>query len=243
MKFPKRLDPHPLRDTYVQIRYTAVEEMSFELLKGLLYQKFNSKYTFENTWDDRTLRINSPVQISFGTDYSRLKFRAGDHRAKTVQLDADHLLFNAGRKYEGWDNYRIFIKEVLELMLSIDEITHFSWVGLRYVSEFKGINILDKLRDDFCFFSSDSKYKNTTFRTEYELDGTRVVLNLASNLSYSEAAPESGSKYSLTDIDVSKSIDTCDLYRFGSRNFGYTALVWKKKYFSITCSKNRSSNP
>ena len=201
MKFPKQLDPHPLRDTYVQIRYSTLNNISFELLKGVFFQKLRGRYKFQNDWDDRFDQLNLPSILSFAPDYSRLRFSTTEPNPKTVQFGSGFILFNAGKAYDGWDTYLDFIREVLQVVLTLEEVESFDWAGLRYISEFPETSILDKLQEEFCYFSDDFKYKNTTFRTEYSEDKKHVVLNLANNLVPTETA--AAKFYSLTDIDVS----------------------------------------
>jgi uncharacterized protein (TIGR04255 family) len=81
-------------------------------------------------------------------------------------------------KYIGWDKYKVEIEKVLRTFAGTGHITKWIRVGIRYISEYLNRDLRECTKFDFTFGLPEARSSSTTFRSEFEYKGAKVILNL-----------------------------------------------------------------
>lgn len=140
MSLPKKISPDNLKDTLVEIKYTG--GVPRDLLPGMVSRILESlKYKhvpIQNQESNIDFNNNQYAGISPG-DISGFFFVRGDVR---VHFVFDFIVFNCLEdRYIGWPRYLETISEVISRLRDENITSSFKHIGIKYISEFKGIDI------------------------------------------------------------------------------------------------------
>lgn len=235
MKLPSKITPDRIRESIVQVFFTT--NIPIEPLVGYLYSALGEvgyKYTnrplkkFSNTQE-----LNNEPSINEITIVPQYFFF--NEEIKIQLHETGTLVFNCVNEYIGWKSYFSKISEVLSILKERNIIHSFSRVGIRYISEFPNIDILDKIAFSFKLEVLQDKISTGNFRLEWQENPYKIVTNIASKLSIpSLIETENKVDYvSLIDIDVIlKEIDIEDISDF-LKKIDEVHLKQKTLFFSI----------
>lgn len=196
MKIPKKIDPCPIVECIVEIRFQP--SVPPEAVYGLIFNQVKNSYK-----DFRKLPILDLPEAIRSHD-KNLIYRP-HHKLKNEQYD-----LNIGPRvislikkepYIGWDKYSEDIFNLFQQVSGVGVIKSIERLGLRYINFFdtdifKKVN-LKLLLGENDFIKDDTFIKNT-----YRESGVQIVLQLGNNVNYNrEGRTKTGS---LIDVDVSK---------------------------------------
>lgn len=186
---PKKITPERLRDTVIELRHDS--DIPFEYLLGLVYDTVkdilapvNNLGSNELTFNPFSSIIINPRKDLFQNEVIRLQVMEG------------RLIFNSNGVYQGWDKFLEHIQKTLEQLASKALIKNFNRIGLRYISDFSGLQIFEHLIWKFEYPWGQSAHQNTSFRTEWIDNNDTVIVNLVNS------ALSEGEIFSIMDIDV-----------------------------------------
>jgi uncharacterized protein (TIGR04255 family) len=206
MTLPKKITPERIREATVQLFFNAT--VPFEPLIGYFYA-FLTEAGF--TYTNRPLRPKH--FLPQGTQSLPPTFEvllASQHfffnEKIKVQLQSEgSLVFGCMTSYPGWSEYFEEIKRTVGILLEKKVVSNFHRVGIRYISEFPGVDILEKTNFIAGLNGLNNGFSSGTFRVEWQQDELTFVVNLASKLPIVPLVVELEEKpnyTSLIDIDV-----------------------------------------
>lgn len=196
MKLPIKISPDNIKDSIIEIKYESI--LPYEVMVGYIFESLDNSYKYTN--HPQQFRGNLPNEITFNLGVQNLFFT---EKIK-LQLQPNALIFNCIDKYFGWDEYKIEIENALSQIITIKEIQKFTRIGVRYISEYPETEITNCTKFNFTFGIPQIKSDTFVFRTEFNWDKHRVVLNLQ------HLTPTLTSKQNIPNLEV-KSISTIDI--------------------------------
>lgn len=206
IKLPKKITPDRIRESIVQIFFNS--DIPFEPLVGYLHRLFLSRgYDYTNR-PIRQFPLNPELlpldSSSFEISLTPQHFFFNEEIK--IQLHQNNsLIFNCTNNYIGWTRFYSAIEMLLKELYQEKLISNFTRVGIRYVSEFPNIDILEKVNFGFQMSVLNTPISNGTFRVEWRESQHRIIVNLGSKLPINSLIEPDGSKVefvSLIDVDV-----------------------------------------
>ncbi len=200
MKIPIKIEPDRIKDALVQVFYDS--NLPYEILIGYVH----------NTLTSNGFKYITPFQERNKTNQQQVNFNpthlfVGPNDQVKIQIHPNRsLTFNSISNYIGWTKYRVIIEDVLRFLLKENNIHAFSRVGIRYISEFENIDILDKVKFGYDPSFPGTKIDNSTSNLKWKDESYDISLNLTSNLPVNiiKEDQEAITSISLIDIDVIK---------------------------------------
>lgn len=206
MPLPKKINPERIREAIVQVFFHS--ETPFEPLIGYIYAvltEFGFSYTNRPVLPKHFIPPGTQaLPNSFDIMVAPQYFFFNDYIRIQVQEDGS-LTFNSMNNYPGWSTYFGQIQVVLGLLLERKTVSSFRRVGIRYISEFPNVDILEKVNFKVELEGLDVPMISGNFRVEWTKDPFRFVVNLASKLPIAPMVVVTEEKprfTSLIDIDV-----------------------------------------
>lgn len=190
MKLPLKISPDHIKESVIEIKYES--NLPYEVLVGYIYNSLDDTYKYAS--HPQQFAINAPNEISINLGVLNLFFT---DRIK-LQLMPNSLIFNCIDKYIGWKDYKAEIEKTIIQITTIKEIKKFTRVGIRYISEYSEMEIINCTKFNFSFGIPQIKSDNYSFRTEFDWDNLRVVLNLK----HSADSTKEIKLVSIIDIDI-----------------------------------------
>lgn len=205
MSLPKRLNPERIRDAFVQLYFYS--DIPYEPLIGYLYALLGEAgFSYTNRpvrpkhfLQPGTQSLPNTFDIAIAPQYF-----FSNERIRFQVLDGS-LVFNCMDTYPGWSVYFDQIKKIVKLFLEKEIFRNFNRIGLRYISEFPNIDILEQTNFTVEFSDFKEPITSGSFRVEWEKDSFRFIVNLATKLPIEPLVVQldEESKFtSLIDIDV-----------------------------------------
>lgn len=172
MKLPKKISPDCLIDTFVQIRYIP-NKFPTEAVLGVLFNALDDTYVYLD--NSPPIDPNSQL-ITIGPANMQMFVRDSIQ----VTLQPYSILFNKtpNEPYQGWKDYFDNIKHFIEVAFSINLFKQIDSIGVRYVSKYVNKDIKEIVKYNFSFGFQEVASKTYSFKTEFEFNSKRVILNL-----------------------------------------------------------------
>lgn len=198
---PKKLNSDNLKDTLVEIRFmTGIPQ---ELTLGITFNVLTTlgfSYTpAPNQNVNISLNTNQQVQLGFGN------INAGGFFIKEnvrIQIINNVIIFNClADKYVGWDNYYQIISSVIDDLFNKNIIKAFNRISIRYVSEFKNIDILQNIQGSVQVSQTGLKLENSILRLVDESMNIKTFVTLT-NRAKRRSEKQEIIEASLVDINV-----------------------------------------
>lgn len=204
MKLPKKITPDRIRESIVQVFFNS--DIPFEPLVGYLHSLL-SKHGFNYTNRPiKTLPLNlnpldgSVIEVALSPQHFYF------NEEVKIQLHQNgSLIFNCVNNYIGWTKFFSTIKNILSDIIEMKIANNFSRIGIRYVSEFPNIDILEKVNFRFEMKGIEERISNGNFRIEWSDSSNRIIVNIGSKLPISSLMKSNEEKVehvSLIDVDV-----------------------------------------
>lgn len=207
MGVPSKISPDNIRDSIVEVKY--VGKFPFEIIMGYFYQVLQSDFKFANKVPTKrkvtspTVMEGVPQEIFFALNNSPVFLY--NEKIK-IQFQQNSIIFNCLEEYVLWKNYKPQILSVLAKIHSTNVISSYERVGLRYISEYQGMDIVDKIRFTYPLGTINKSIVNTGFKTEFFEEDFKVILNLNLNSIMppfeGKDITDANNYLSLIDIDV-----------------------------------------
>ena len=204
MKLPKKITPDRIRDSIVQVFIKT--EIPFEPLVGYLFgtlSEMGFAYSNELLKQPQKKTVTTqPNEIVVNLLPQHLYF---NEEIKIQLHQSGSLIFNSVNKYIGWSKFASYIQSTLTKLVEQNVIQGYSRVGIRYISEFPNIDLLDKLNFSFNLQGLNQSLQNGSFRFEWNDSPHKIVVNLGMKLPIGVSTTVEGEKIdfiSLIDIDV-----------------------------------------
>ncbi len=174
-KLPKKINPDYIRDAIVQIRF--LPKVHSEAVFGLVYGSIDDTYVVnEGKLPPNTNHLDFALKIDTTPEFFNDKIR--------VQIQPYTFVFNikAGIGYIGWDSYFSEITRFLKQVKSEEIFDKIDFVGLRYISQYQNRDLGEIVDFKFGFGLPQITSKTYSFKSEFEFEGSRVILNLHNKL-------------------------------------------------------------
>lgn len=176
MKIPQKIDPCPIRDAILEIRFTS--NIDPNAIYGIIYNKIKNNYP--KTTQLGLLQIpevfrKKDAELKYKPLY---KLTNGNY---AVQIGTNVITISNYNEYQGWDNFSKKIYSICEMLKELDIIESISRVGLRYINYFtENIYDLIKLKIDWNTrnTSKDIMYFRSNF-IEDDIINTLQIANKA----------------------------------------------------------------
>lgn len=139
MKIPKKVDPCPIAEAIMEIRFES--DFPGDAIFGIIYDKFQDEYSEF----DKLPILQIPDTIR--SQDPSLMFKP-HHKLKENNfiLAVGPKMFSVAniREYSGWDLFSKKIYETCEKMSQLKIIEKVTRIGLRYINFFKDLDIYEK---------------------------------------------------------------------------------------------------
>ncbi|NJY61437.1 TIGR04255 family protein [Salinimicrobium sp. CDJ15-81-2] len=200
MKLPKRIDPCPIVDALVEIRFST--KINSNAVFGLIYNSLQPE--FESVENLPIQQLPEPVRSSD----PNLRFKP-HYRVKSenfiVQIGPDVLTISSHPNYLGWTRFSEEIYRILSKVEQVGIINKVSRIGIRYINFFQE-DVFKLVNLNVNLGEKPVKYNNTVVRTEFDQGDFRSTLQIANN------ANMNGKSGSIIDIDTFISFDTNNFF-------------------------------
>jgi len=200
MQVPVKITPDRIRDSIVQVFFQS--SVPTEAFVGVFYQQLtNLGWKYANRPNEAVPSKGLMIEFANSTQHFFLKEEV------RFQLNNNHsVAFNCNNNYIGWKQYSVYIKEVLDNIFKSGIIISFVRIGIRYISEFPGIDILEKLKFRISV-PNQEKISNSSYRLAFDDDDIVKTVNIASKIPARTSFIDQDAEIqfvSLLDIDVVK---------------------------------------
>ena len=208
MKIPKKIHLDCIRDSIVEVKYTS--SIPFEIIIGTVYNRLDDTYKYTNQVPQGNDNQSTPT---IGNFHQEIMFSILEHSffyndRITLQLARNSMIFNCLSDYIGWENYREEIKRVLQQIESANIINSFSRIGVRFISEYSGMDIVECTNFNYSLGGNQASNGSFQFRKELTDGQYRIILSLENILQSYNGSSDSTSlqalKKSMIDIDFSR---------------------------------------
>jgi uncharacterized protein (TIGR04255 family) len=204
MNLPKKITPDRIRESIVQIFFQT--EIQFDPLIGYLYGILGDLgFTYTNEPTRLSKNNIIPTQTNELTVNLLPQYLFFNENVKIQLHQNGSIIFNCINNYIGWGTFFSFIKDVLTRLSDQKVFQGYSRVGIRFISEFPNIDLLDTLKFSFSLEGLQNPYKNGTFRVEWADYPHIIIVNLGLKLlipNYMILDDVKVDFVSLIDIDV-----------------------------------------
>ncbi len=178
MILPKKITPDCILEAVIELKYEAT--VPNEILLGLIFDSFDMTYYYTNL----PLAVNQPSQSAKRTVL--LPVKSNEHIIYndkiSIRLASNAIIFSCLNQYIGWDDFFPEIEKALHSIMKITYITKWTRVGLRYLTEYENKDLKDCTKFKYEFGLSEIMSNHILFRSEFNYNGSKIVLNLSNNL-------------------------------------------------------------
>lgn len=245
MAIPKKITPDNLIDTIVEIRFNSGS--SLDLMPGIaltLLSPLGFSYApIQNT--NLSLGVGQGQQISIGLgDQNKSGFFVKE--SIRLQFIGNVIAFNCFQgKYLGWDDYSNSIQEIINLFTSKGFIESFDRVVIRYISEFRNINILENIKGSFRLDKTQAglSLQKSIVRLAKEDNNSKTFVTLT-NQTKKKLPNGDIVEVSLFDINIFENLTPNSDFNSLKRSLENVHLKQKETFFeTITDDFKNSLNP
>jgi uncharacterized protein (TIGR04255 family) len=180
MRLPKKLSPHLLLETFVEVHFET-QSSRYTYVPG-------QAQTLSVPNAQESLQLRTQQESMFLGEETVLRIRAG------------HVSFNSvDGQYLGWEQYSRVILWVLAQLLGTGEVKHFTQVGIRYINGLPWRPFNEQLRIQLLNLPGQPEPERTHIQTSLRTPDGLVV-----NLTVTDQQPvfNQREKQTLFDIDV-----------------------------------------
>jgi uncharacterized protein (TIGR04255 family) len=171
MKLPKKIEPDNIKDSIVEVKFLST--LPYEIYLGRIHDAIGKSYEYINRGDSSQIQKLMASNAGLALFYNdRVKF----------EVIPGAIVFNCIENYISWEMYFPEIKSILTNIHKAKFIDYYTRVGIRYISEYPEKDIREITNLAFSFGMPNVKSENYFFRTEYNKEKHRVILNLSSKI-------------------------------------------------------------
>lgn len=174
MPLPQKLNPDNLKDTLVEIRYaqSVPQELLLGFVSSILEPLGYQYLPAPNQGINIALSSYQPIAVGLNGGF----FIKDNVR---VHFVANLIVFNCLEdKYVGWRKYFQVISDTVRSLLDKKAVRDFSRVSIRYVSEFKNIDIYQGVNGTIDFSKAGLTLDNSILRLSDESGSLKTYVTL-----------------------------------------------------------------
>ncbi len=199
MKIPKKINPDNLKDSIVQVLFNT--GIPPELVLGTFNHNLSDNFNFVAASPKRReVKVTETAGLLID-QFERGYFLDKSGQIK-VDVGANGIVFNSLKNYIGWGNYFPIIVSSIKKLFEISLIKDVSRIGIRYISQFDNVSLIDNLRMNLEIDIPNKNLEATQIRSEYLDDNFRVILTLINKINKVPGTAKQDSNTSIIDIDV-----------------------------------------
>jgi len=189
MQIPKKISPDSIKSSVVEVRYNS--SLVFEVLLGFIYKSLDDSYYYTNRPIPKSQSpinpkniVGQPKENALNIEQLFINQLSAQHLFYTdkvlITLNSNQIIFTCINEYLGWDDYFSEIKRTLKQLVEIKEIIEFTRIGIRYINEYPDIHLKNCANFDFTFGINSVTSQSYTFRSEFQYEKYKAILNLSS---------------------------------------------------------------
>jgi len=197
MKKPKSIEPCPIIDAVIEIRFTP--NIDQNAVFGLLYNEV--KEDFPGKVEPQTITTIEPGKNEL---QSTQIYKIANERY-VIQIGHNVLSISSFPKYTGWTEFYETAIKYLKKIEGVGIIAEVNRLGMRYINFFEN-DIFKNLKINTTIDNQEIDYKNTQIKTEISHENFKSTLLIANNI---EAKNNTGS---IVDIDTFRSENLKDFF-------------------------------
>jgi uncharacterized protein (TIGR04255 family) len=225
MKIPKKIDPCPIIESIVEIRFDS--DLPADAVFGIAYTALKNEYP-----KVEKLPILQVPEIIRSKEQ---QFWFKPH----YQLSNENFLFQIGPKvfsvnnineYAGWDTFRERILATLRRISELEIVNDVSRLGIRYINYFD-FDIMNNISLSMQLYDKAFDTKNVTIRAEIDAGKFLNVLQIANNAEISFR--NQLKKGSVIDIDTVYTAKIDNFFEIMEELIEEGHLEEKKLFFSL----------
>ncbi|HEX2936155.1 MAG TPA: TIGR04255 family protein [Bacteroidales bacterium] len=221
MNLPKNINPCPIVDALLEVRFTS--KINANAVFGLIYSVLQKDFQKVETLP--ILQLPDVVRASDPNLKYKPYYKISNENF-VIQIGPDVISISSFPKYLGWELFSKIIFDAITKIESVGIINAIERIGIRYINFFE-TNIFEKVNLKVCIGTNDILYKNTIVRTEIEQGEFSSTLQIANN------AIINGKLGSIIDIDtfLTKNLDAFFSRKTELINAGH--LKEKELFYSL----------
>lgn len=190
MTLPKAINPCPILDASVEVRFTT--KLHPSAVFGMIYNVLQTD--FPKVENLPILQLPEAVRTTDPNFKFKPLYRISNPNF-VAQIGPDVLTISSFPKYAGWDKFSKQIFSILDRIEKVGIIDSVLRIGIRYINFFEN-DIFKDIDLKIYIGENDITYKNTIIRTEIEQESYRSSLQVANN------ANQNNKLGSIIDIDT-----------------------------------------
>ncbi|WP_264550009.1 TIGR04255 family protein [Flavobacterium sp. N2820] len=193
MDIPSSINPNRLKNSIIEVFIDYNEP--FEILFGDFYNNVLKNGQYKN------IEISS--ENSSTEDLTTKKILFYNENIKFV-FSENKLVINCNEKYESWSIFFPEIKNVFSF-LNLNSNIIITKIGLRYISEYPGIDLKENMKFEFKFGFPEIISNSYSFNTEFNYKDSLAILTIRNQIPFNNKSNKNEViKVSLIDIDIVK---------------------------------------
>ena len=197
MILPKRVEPCPIVDSVVELRFQSATFPN--AVFGIIYTALKDQYSEV----EKLPILQLPEQLRDSDPNFKFKahYRVVSADKYSVQIGPDVIVIGAPDPYPGWYDFSQRIYDVVEQVLKSGIISSVTRLGIRFINFFEE-DIFDKVALHIIANDKKLSSRNTLLRTEVEKDSFLNTLQIANSVT--RTINNKMSVGSIIDIDTFK---------------------------------------
>lgn len=226
MKLPKRIDPCPIQEAVIEVRFES--SLPPDAIFGVVYNGLKDTYS-----ESQSLPILQIPQAVRDRD-PNLTFQA-HYRIKKddylLQVGPKMISLAISEKYPTWEEYLKEILAVFGKIKDLNVISKVSRLGLRYINIFEH-DVLEKINLKITINENEIKNKETFFRTLFNEKGFQVVLQVGNHVMFKKADGRLV-EGATVDLDVAKIGDDINFFENMESLLNDAHTIEKEQFFGL----------
>jgi len=202
MLLPKKLNPDNLKDTLVEIRYLQgiPQELMLGFVSSILGPLGYQYIAAPN--QNINIALNNNQQIAFGIGNSSGGFFINDDIR--IQFITNQIIFNCfADKYVGWEKYSQIISNIISNLFNQHAVENFNRVGIRYISEFKNIDIYQGIKGTVDISKAGLKLDDSILRLVDDSNNLKTYVTVTNKAKRISLSPQGQEIIEASLVDVS----------------------------------------
>jgi len=230
MKVPSKITPDRIRDSIVQVFFQS--GIPFEPLIGIIYSALTKAgWKYANRPNQSQLQKGLIIEFASTQQHFFIK-----DQIRLELFSNQSIAFNCNNNYIGWDSYSKYIREVFDALYAAGHFKNFSRVGIRYISEFSNIDILEKINFKVSSPDVEGTISNSSYRFTFQEKDVLKTINIASKLPVNALLAEANEPVkfvSLIDVDIVQANLNCQKIDELFSTIDSLHIVEKKIFFGM----------
>jgi uncharacterized protein (TIGR04255 family) len=226
MRLPKRIDPCPIAEAIVEIRFDS--QIEPDAIFGIVYKAFSQKYAKI----DKLPILEIPESIrSNDPDFKYKPYYKMMNEGFILQVGPDVISLSNHKSYVGWELFSEKIKEAFTETENLSIVKKVNRLGIRYINFFETIDIFENINLKINMNNDPLKSKQTFIRTQIASEKFINTLQIANKANISTS---NGIRIgSIIDIDTFISKENENFFNKMDGLLEEGHLEEKKLFFSL----------